>query len=69
MGKKGEKTGIFMQKMVEFLESLGFIIELIAMDKEYYQQWIFDYLDGKFIEYIVLVKESGKLRKMKEAAL
>jgi hypothetical protein len=69
MRKKGEKTGIFVKKMIEFLESLGFIIELIVMDKEYYQKWIFDYLDGECIEYIVPVKESGKLRKMKEAAL
>ena len=69
MRKKGEKAGRFVKQMVEFLESLGFIIELIAMDKEYYQKWIFDYLDQKFIEYIVPVKESGKLRQMKEAAL
>lgn len=69
MRKKGEKTGDFVKKMVEFLESLGFIIDCIAMDKEYYQQWIFDYLDGKLIEFIVPVKESGTLEKMKEAAL
>lgn len=69
MRKKGEKTGKFVKKMVDFLESLGFKIEVIAMDKEYYQKWIFNYLDGKIIEYIVPVKESAKLRKMKEAAL
>ncbi|MFO8017931.1 MAG: hypothetical protein R6U96_04805 [Promethearchaeia archaeon] len=38
MRKKGEKAGRFVKQMVEFLESLGFIIELIAMDKEYYQK-------------------------------
>ena len=69
MRKQGDKTGIFVQKMVEFLESLGFMIELIAMDKEYYQKWIFDHLDHKNIDYIVPVKESGKLRTKKEAAL
>jgi len=69
MWKKGEKAGVFVQKMVKFLESLGFIIELIAMDKQYYQKWIFDYLDNKQIDYIVPVKESKTLRTMKEAAL
>ncbi|MHA1150202.1 MAG: hypothetical protein ACTSR8_18375 [Promethearchaeota archaeon] len=69
MLKKGVKAGIFVQKMVEFLESLGFIVELIAMDKEYYQKWIFKYLDGKHITYIVPVRESEKLKGMKEAAL
>jgi len=69
MRKKGEKIGLFVKKMVEFLEPLGFIIELIAMDKEYYQKWIFEYLDGKNIIYIVPVKESDVLRTMKESAL
>jgi hypothetical protein len=69
MRKQGVKTGIFVQKMVEFLISLGFTIELIAMDKQYYQKWIFDYLDRKNITYIVPVKGSKKLRAMKEAAL
>ncbi|MHA1255945.1 MAG: hypothetical protein ACTSPS_10150, partial [Promethearchaeota archaeon] len=67
--KKGIKAGIFVQKMIEFLESLGFIIELTAMDKKYYQKWIFKYLDGKKITYIVPVRESKKLKGMKEAAL
>ena len=69
MRKKGEKTGVFVKKMGEFLESLEFIIELIAMDKEYYQKWIFEYLDKKNITYIVPVRESDMLRTMKEAAL
>ncbi len=69
MRKKGEKMGFFVREMVAFLESLGFMIELIAMDKEYYQKWIFDYLDHKNIDYIVPVRESAKLRAMKEAAL
>ena len=69
MLKKGVKTGQFVQKMIEFLESLGFIIELVAMDKEYYQKWIFKYLEGKDIIYIVPVRESEGLREMKEAAL
>ncbi|MHA1343411.1 MAG: hypothetical protein ACTSQG_05460 [Promethearchaeota archaeon] len=69
MLKTGVKAGIFVQKMIEFLESLGFIIELTVMDKEYYQKWIFKYLDGKDITYIVPVRESEKLRGMKEAAL
>ena len=69
MRKKGVKAGIFVQKMTEFLESLGFVIELVAMDKEYYQKWIFNYLDGKNITYIVPVRESKKLKGMKEDAL
>ncbi len=69
MLKKGVKTGLFVQKMIEFLESLGFIVELAAIDKEYYQKWIFKYLDGKNITYIVPVRESKKLKGMKEAAL
>jgi len=67
--KKDVKTGIFVQKMIEFLESLGFMIELTALDKEYYQKWIFKYLDGRNITYIVLVRESKELKGMKEAAL
>lgn len=39
------------------------------MDKEYYQKGIFDYLDNNNIDYIAPVKESAKLRTMKEAAL
>jgi len=69
MRKKGDKAGKFVQKMVEFLESLGFVIELIAMDKEYYQKWIFEYLDDHDITYIVPVKESKILKAKKEAAL
>ena len=67
--KKGEKAGNFVRIMIEVLESLGCIIELSAMDKEYYQKWIFKYLDGKNITYIVPVRESKKLKGMKEAAL
>ena len=69
MMKKGIKAGQFVQKMIEFLESLGFIIELVAMDKEYYQKWIFKYLEKKDIIYIIPVMESKKLREMKKAAL
>lgn len=69
MLKQGVKAGTFVKKMIEFLESLGFIIDVVAMDKEYYQKWIFKYLDGKAITYIVPVRESEKLRGMKEAAL
>ncbi|TXT64617.1 MAG: hypothetical protein BAJALOKI1v1_540003 [Promethearchaeota archaeon] len=69
MRKQGVNTGIFVLKMVELLISLGFTIELISMDKQYYQKWIFDYLDRKNIIYIVPVKGFKKLRAMKEAAL
>lgn len=55
--------------MIEFLESLGFLIELTVMDNEYYQQWIFKYLEGKNITYIVSVRESERLKGMNEAAL
>ena len=69
MVKKGDNARIFVQNMIEFLESLGFLIELTVMDKKYYQKWIFKYLDGKSITYIVPVRESEKLKGMKEAAL
>ncbi len=38
MVKNGVKAGIFVKKMIEFLEFLGFSIELTVMDKEYYQK-------------------------------
>ena len=69
MVKKGKKAGQSVQKMIKFLESLGFLIELVAMDKGYYQKWIFKYLEGRNINYIVPVRESEKLREMKVAAL
>jgi len=69
MVKKGDSTGNFVQNLIEFLESLGFLIELTVMDKEYYQKWIFKYLDRKNITYIVPIRESEKLKGMKEAAL
>ncbi|MHA1250959.1 MAG: hypothetical protein ACTSRP_13280, partial [Candidatus Helarchaeota archaeon] len=69
MLKKGVKAGKFVQKMIEFFEALGFILELVVMDKEYYQKWILKYLDRKNITYIVPVRESKKLKGMKEAAL
>ena len=69
MIQKGEKKEPFIQKMVEYLESLGFIIELSVMDKEYYGKEIFKYLDSKGITYIVPVKESKILSTLKEKAL
>ena len=69
MVKKGDEVGIFVQKMIEFLEFLGFIIELTVMDKEYYQKWIFKCLNRKNITYIVPVRESKRLKVMKEGAL
>ena len=39
------------------------------MDKEYSQKWIFKYMDEKNIIYIVPVRESQKLKRMREAAL
>jgi hypothetical protein len=69
MVKKGMKAGDFVEKMIEFLKSLGFVIDLVAMDKEYYQKRVFKYLEEEDIIYIVPVKESKKLKKMKEAAL
>ena len=69
MVKLGDKAGIFVRNTIEFLESLGFSIELAVMDKDYYQKWIFKYLDQKNITYIVPVMESEKLKVMKEAAL
>ncbi|MHA1843191.1 MAG: hypothetical protein ACTSWE_02850 [Promethearchaeota archaeon] len=41
----------------------------MVMDKEYYQKAILKYLDKKKFVYIVPVKESKKLKAMKEAAL
>lgn len=69
MRKKGKPPRGFIQKMIEFLESIGFIIELVAMDKEYYQKEILTYLDENKLIYIIPVKESKKLKTMKEASL
>lgn len=69
MIQKGEKKEPFIQRMVEYFESLGFIIELSVMDKEYYIKEILKYLDSKGIPYIVPVKEPKKLSTLKEKAL
>ena len=69
MRKKGGFAKKFVAKMIEFLQSLGFLIELVVMDKKYYQKAILKYLDEKKLVYIVPVKESKKLKAMKEAAL
>ncbi|MHA1755245.1 MAG: hypothetical protein ACTSVV_00645 [Promethearchaeota archaeon] len=58
-----------MAKMIEFFLSLDVLIELVVMGKEYYQKTILKYLDEKELVYIVPVRESKKLKAMKEAAL
>ncbi len=69
MIRKGEKKTPFIQKSIEFLESLGFVVELSVMDKEYYAKEVFKYLDSMGIAYITPVKDSKALRALKEVAL
>lgn len=69
MIQKGEKKVLFIQNMVDYFESIGFIIELSVMDKEYYNREIVKYLNSKGIIYIVPVKESKILSRLKEEAL
>lgn len=69
MVKKGDKKELFIQRMVEYFESLGFIVELVVMDREYYNKSIFKYLESKGIKYITPVKDSKKLKALKEKAL
>ena len=69
MVKRGDKKELFIQKMVEYFESLGFIVELVLMDREYYNKKVFKYFNSKEIEYITPVKGSKKLKILKEKAL
>jgi len=66
MIQKGEKKEPFIQKMVEFLEFLGFVVDLSVMDKEYYNKKIFKYLESKGITNIVPVRDSETLNALKE---
>lgn len=59
----------FIQKMVKFFRSLGFIIKLAVLDKEYYTKAIIKYFQSEQITYIIPVKESDKLRSLKEEVL
>ncbi len=69
MVKTRKQKECFVKKMVEYFEPLGFIVDLSVMDKEYYGKEVFKYLDSKGIPYVVPVKESKKLRALKEEAL
>jgi hypothetical protein len=69
MIQKGEKKESFIRKMIEYLESLGFTVELSVMDREYYAKEIFKYLDSKGINYITPVRGSKTLNALKEEAL
>ena len=69
MIQKGEKKEPFVRKMIEYLESLGFTVELSVMDREYYDKAIFKHLDSKGITYITPVKGSKTLNAIKEEAL
>jgi len=69
MIQKGEKKEPFIQKMIEYLESLGFTVGLSVMDREYYGKAIFKYLNSKRITYITPVKGSKILSTLKEEAL
>jgi hypothetical protein len=60
---------VFVKMMVDYLKSLGFIIELVVMDKEYYDKDVLEYLASQTITYIVPVRESKKLKALKEEAL
>ena len=69
MVKTRKQKEDFVKKMVEYFESLGFIVELTVMDKEYYGKEVFKYLTSKGIPYVVPVRESKKLKALKEEAL
>ena len=69
MIQKGENKEPFIQKMIEYLESLGFTVELSVMDREYYNKGIFKYFNSKGITYITPVKGSKSLNTFKEEAL
>jgi hypothetical protein len=69
MVKTRKQKEDFVKEMVEYFESLGFLIDLMVMDKEYYGKEVFKYLTSKGISYVVLVKESKKLKALKEEAL
>jgi len=69
MIQKGEKKEPFIRKMIKYIESLGFMVELSVMDREYYSKEIFKYLDSKRITYITPVKGSKTLNALKEEAL
>jgi hypothetical protein len=60
---------IFVEKMVDYLESLGFFVDFVALDKEYYDKETMSYLESKGIEYDIPVRESKKLNHLKEEAL
>ncbi len=55
--------------MIEYLESLGFSVELSVMERKYYGKEIFKYLNSKGITYITPVKGSKTLTTLKEEAL
>jgi hypothetical protein len=59
----------FVEKLIDYLESLGFIVEFVAMDKEYYDKDVMSYLDSKGITYDVPARECKKLKAAKEEAL
>jgi len=69
MIQKGEKKEPFIRKMIEYLESLGFTVELSVMDREYIDKAIFKYLNSKGITYITPMKDSKSLKLLKEDAL
>ncbi|MFX1238818.1 MAG: hypothetical protein ACFFAS_08740 [Promethearchaeota archaeon] len=69
MIRKGEKKGPFIREMIEYLESLGFTIELSVMDKEYHVKEVFKYLNAIGITYITPVKDSKTLKALKEESL
>ena len=69
MVEKRDNKEKFITKMVEYFKSLGFIVEMSVLDKEYYTKEIIDYFISEEIIYIIPVKESDTLRLKKEEAL
>ena len=59
----------FIEKMVAYLEELGFVVEFTALDKEYYDKEVMGFLDSKGIVYTIPVRESKKLKGLKEETL
>lgn len=69
MIQKGEKKEPFIRKMIKYLESLGFTVELSVLDREYYIKEVFKYLNSKGVTYIMPVKSFKTLKTLKEDAL
>ncbi len=69
MVEKRDKKVRFIRSMVHFCISLGFTVEMSVLDKEYYAKEIITFFYSQEIIYIIPVRESERLRSLKEEAL